>query len=119
MGSTHSPLPWNVVIVDEEPVIHHMVTPETSDGSWCVTCTDSGLTEPDAEFIVRCVNNHDGLVKALKEMREASAAMMRVIAWAESDLTGALANELSSVGIEPGFGARAEAALAKLEANIS
>lgn len=68
----HTKTPWHVAengtdidAVDQKP-------PGTPD--WCVATVDGGLrpgvAEANAAYIVRCVNSHERLVEALRDMVE-------------------------------------------------
>lgn len=78
----------------------------------------AGLPKRDnAEFIVRACNNLDALLESLKELHDASAAMMRTILKIDSTFgPSELECELRKAGIEFGFGLRAQQAIANAEA---
>lgn len=62
-------------------------------------------------------HQRDDLLAATKEVRDALAALMRVIHGQpdEAAFVGEWQRELERIGIAPGFGVRADAAIAKTE----
>jgi len=61
--TAHSPTPWN--LSDEFPIIYCTAPDGSTD---VVVAEDFSPSDEDLEFIVRCVNAHEGLVKALAEL---------------------------------------------------
>lgn len=57
---SHSPIPWTCEATSNMSLNTHSVF---ADGKWILT-----TTEANAAFIVRTVNAHDGLLKALEEI---------------------------------------------------
>jgi hypothetical protein len=89
---------------------------ETVDG-WYVCdvwadCVEEHDYEPEAN--ARLIAAAPDLLAALKEMRDACAAAMRVIARHEGQ-TGEFVLELKGAGVADGFGVRANALIAKAE----
>lgn len=80
------------------------------------TCADA------ISVISRLKAQRDELMAACKELREASAACLRVFAaWQQLARLGIydpikeIENELASIGLDDGWGKRAQAAIAKVE----
>lgn len=72
--TNHSPLPWRWTpceTEDGDPISGAQLVRSDSKPVWSVDCGDYlGLSDADAEFIVRAVNCHDELVAALKALAE-------------------------------------------------
>jgi hypothetical protein len=107
-----SPLPYQLTTTRRQQ--------RTGGGSnsYVLDCEGAYVTNeirnPDnAAFIVRACNSHDDLLAALKDMREACAAAMRVIA--ANDLDDQFIEAVHQAGLTNGFGVRAQAAIAKAE----
>ena len=121
--SLHSQLPWRVMPTtntDDADSVCGITC--SGEEEWFVAdvwkCDGTDLTPAvayaNAAFIVRCVNVHDELVAALKEMVALNAACFRVIAGVGDVET--LIHECRTAGVANGAGVRAQAVLAKAEA---
>lgn len=70
----HSPTPWKLVWVNQ-PNGKRALWIETANGDSWLVCVFSEEDIANAEFSVKAANNHDKLVAALEEAREALASV--------------------------------------------
>jgi hypothetical protein len=121
-GSRHTPGPWSTSYREGRDGgmwrqdIYDVHGETIATCAWYRVPTADGYTtnrEANAEFIVRACNSHAELLAALKELRDACAAAMRVIA--QADLADAFVAEATAAGVTNGFGIRADRVIAKAE----
>ena len=67
------------------------------------------------EANARLIATAPDLLAALKDMRDALAAMMRVVAMHEGAIAEEFGQEIDRLGIRRGFGVRAQDAIARAE----
>ena len=120
----HTPGPW------------HQSHREMNDGNWRTTvhttdgqtvCTLSWYPRPPVDTNVgRVIGTYreanalliaaaPDLLAALKDMRDALAAMMRVVAMHKGAIAEEFGQEIDRLGIRRGFGVRAQNAIARAE----
>lgn len=97
----HSPLPWRIEKRGHSTTFVYDATGKAL----------ASVDGDDTEFIVRAVNAHADMVEALEEMLEACAACFRVIN--EHCASDDMEKEFERSSIMPGFGVRAQQAIAK------
>jgi hypothetical protein len=111
----HTPVPWTAA--EYSPILWEIFG-EKEMHVLFIDNNRQGLA--NAEFICRAVNTHDELLRACKELREVSAVCLRIFHkanWQQLENGGIdeLEKELKSLGIEKGFGVRAQQAIALAE----
>jgi hypothetical protein len=127
----HSPLPWRVrpVVFDDWGLIRDADDRIAAKALRLLGDCDEmdrhrrDGTDPydaNAAFIVRAVNNHYALLETAKTLREALASLCRVMnTELDEQWHGVIARweaDMASLGIERGFGVRAQDVIAAAEA---
>jgi hypothetical protein len=80
----HTPTPWNIGISDNGRADWVFASGQAIAD--CEFINDKGVTEANAAFIVKAVNNHDALVKALEQCAASFSTAPGSVAQCQSEI---------------------------------
>lgn len=108
-GVMHTPGPWDAqgIYFFADPLVGETIPLGEMNYKF--------ISFDEAKANARLIAAAPELLASCKELRDALAAAMRVIATSECVFAGAFADELAEAAVPSGFGVRAQFAIAKAE----